>query len=144
MMTIPGKPPAPTNMVHHIGIAVRDIEASLKIYKELFGLESGPITEVKESGVLGCFLPVGETNLELLQATRPDSTIATFIEEHGEGLNHVCFEVAEVGKCLQSLDSLGISLIDHTPRRGLEGGLIGFLSPDVASGVLIELQTSDD
>ena len=142
-MTIPGRPPAPTNMVHHIGIAVRDIEASLKIYRDLFGLKSGPIIEVKESGVIGCFLPVGETNLELLQATRPDSTIATFIEEHGEGLNHVCFAVEEVGLRLKELEALGIPLIDHVPRPGLSGGLIGFLQPSAANGVLIELHNSD-
>ena len=138
-MTIPGKPPAPTDLVHHIGIAVGDLESSIEFYRNLFGLEPGPIIVREDIGVRGCFVPVGDTNLELLEGTGPDSAISIHIRERGEGLHHVCFEVDEIANRLQSLDSLGIDLIDKVPRTGLMGGDIGFLSPSAARGVLIEL-----
>ncbi len=138
-MTIPGKPPVPTDLVHHIGIAVSDLDASIKFYQELFGLEPGPIIEREDVQVRGCFIPVGDTNLELLESTSPDGVIAMHISKRGEGLHHVCFEVDDVGEKLKSLDELGIDLLDKVPKRGLAGGLIGFLHPSAARGVLIEL-----
>ncbi|PKB71777.1 MAG: hypothetical protein BZY87_03985 [SAR202 cluster bacterium Io17-Chloro-G6] len=138
-MTIPGKPPVPTDLVHHIGIAVGDLESSIEFYRGLFGLEPGPIIVREDIGVRGCFLPVGDTNLELLEGTGPDSMISIHIQERGEGLHHVCFEVDEIADKLKSLDSLGIDLLDKVPRKGLMGGDIGFLAPSAARGVLIEL-----
>ena len=142
-MTIPGKPPAPTNLVHHIGIAVGDLESSIKFYRNLFGLEAGPIIVREDIGVRGCFVPVGDTNLELLEGTGPTSVISIHIRERGEGLHHVCFEVDGVADKLKSLEGLGIDLLDKVPRRGLMGGDIGFLSPSAARGVLIELAQHD-
>lgn len=142
-MTIPGKPPAPTDLVHHIGIAVEDLESSIEFYRSLFGLEAGPIILREDIGVRGCFIPVGNTNLELLEGTGPDSAISIHIRERGEGLHHVCFEVDGVADKLQSLQALGIDLLDKVPRRGLMGGDIGFLSPSAARGVLIELAQHD-
>jgi methylmalonyl-CoA epimerase len=138
-MTIPGTPPAPTDLVHHIGIAVADLESSIDFYKNLFGLEPGPIIVREDIGVRGCFVPVGDTNLELLEGTGPDSGISIHIRERGEGLHHVCFEVDEIADKLQSLEALGIDLLDKVPRKGLMGGDIGFLNPSAARGVLIEL-----
>ena len=138
-MTIPGKPPAPTNLVHHIGIAVADLEFSIEFYRNLFGLEAGPIIVREDIGVRGCFVPVGDTNLELLEGTGPNSTISIHIRERGEGLHHVCFEVAGIADKLKSLEELGIPIIDKVPRKGLIGGDIGFLDPSAARGVLIEL-----
>ena len=138
-MTIPGKPPAPTGLVHHIGIAVGDLEASIEFYRGLFGLAPGPIIVREDIGVRGCFVPVGETNLELLEGTSPNSTISIHIRERGEGLHHVCFEVDGIADKLKSLQELGIDLIDKVPRKGLMGGDIGFLDPSAAQGVLIEL-----
>ena len=138
-MTIPGKPPAPTDLVHHIGIAVSDLQASIELYRGLFGLEPGPIIVREDIGVRGCFIPVGTTNLELLEGTGPNSMISVHISERGQGLHHVCFEVDGIADKLKTLDGLGISLLDKVPRLGLMGGQIGFLDPSAAGGVLIEL-----
>ena len=138
-MTIPGKPPVPTDLVHHIGIAVADLEASIDFYSSLFGLEAGPIILREDIEVRGCFIPVGDTNLELLAGTSPDSLISTHISKRGEGLHHVCFEVDGIADKLKTLEALGIELIDKVPRLGLMGGDIGFLHPSASKGVLIEL-----
>ena len=138
-MTIPGKPPVPTELVHHIGIAVADLEASIDFYSNLFGLAPGPIIVREDIEIRGCFIPVGDTNLELLQGTGPGSMISVHISERGEGLHHVCFEVDGIADKLKSLDALGIDLLDKVPRLGLMGGNIGFLHPSAARGVLIEL-----
>ncbi len=138
-MTIPGKPPAPTSLVHHIGIAVSDLESSIEFYRGLFGLAPGPIIVREDIGIRGCFVPVGDTNLELLEGISPNSTISIHIRERGEGLHHVCFEVDGIADKLKSLQELGIPLIDKVPRKGLMGGDIGFLDPSAARGVLIEL-----
>ena len=142
-MTIPGKPPAPTDLVHHIGIAVGDLESSINFYSNLFGLEAGPIIVREDIGVRGCFIPVGDTNLELLEGTGPDSLISIHIKERGEGLHHVCFEVEGIADKLKTLEALGIDLLDKVPRKGLMGGDIGFLNPSAARGVLIELAQHD-
>jgi len=138
-MTLPGNPPVPTDLVHHIGIAVVDLNSSMDFYHELFGLEPGPIIVRDDIKVRGCFIPVGETNLELLQGTDPGSMISEHISRSGEGLHHVCFEVGEVAEKLKSLEVLGIPLLDKVPRSGLMGGQIGFLDSSAAGGVLIEL-----
>ena len=138
-MTIPGTPPAPTNLVHHIGMAVADLETSMEFYRGLFGLEPGPIIVREDLNVRGCFIPVGDTNLELLEGTSPDSTITIHINQRGEGLHHVCFEVGEIADKLKNLEALGIPLLDKVPRVGLMGGQIGFLDASAAGGVLIEL-----
>ena len=138
-MTLPGNPPVPTDLVHHIGIAVVDLNSSMDFYHELFGLEPGPIIVRDDIKVRGCFIPVGETNLELLQGTDPGSMISEHISRSGEGLHHVCFEVGEVAEKLKSLEALGIPLLDKVPKDGLMGGQIGFLDSSAAGGVLIEL-----
>ena len=142
-MTIPGKPPVPTDLVHHIGIAVADLEASIDFYRNLFGLEAGPIIVREDIEVRGCVIPVGGTNLELIQGTSPESAISTHISKRGEGLHHICFEVDGIADKLRALEALGIDLLDKVPRRGLMGGDIGFLHPSAARGVLIELAQHD-
>jgi len=138
-MTLPGTPPAATDLVHHIGIAVSNLDESIEFYRGLFGFKPGQIIVREDIGVRGCFVPVGETNLELLEGTSPDSLITTHIASRGEGLHHVCFEVEEIADKLKTLDGLGIRLIDKVPRTGLMGGDIGFMHPSAARGVLIEL-----
>ena len=138
-MTLPGTPPVSTDLVHHIGIAVADLDESIELYGSLFGLKPGPIIVREDVGVRGCFVPVGETNLELLEGTSADSLITVHINQKGEGLHHVCFEVDEIAEKLKTLDALGINLVDKVPRTGLMGGDIGFLHPSAAHGVLIEL-----
>jgi methylmalonyl-CoA epimerase len=138
-MTLPGTPPVATDLVHHIGIAVANLDESIEFYRGLFGFKPGQIIVREDIGVRGCFVPVGETNLELLEGTSADSLITTHIANRGEGLHHVCFEVDEIADKLTTLDALGIRLIDKIPRTGLMGGDIGFLHPSAARGVLIEL-----
>jgi methylmalonyl-CoA/ethylmalonyl-CoA epimerase len=138
-MTIGGHPPAATNLVHHIGIAVADLDASIEFYSSLFGLKAGPIVVREDLGIRGCFVPVGETNLELLEGMTPESMIRTHIEQRGEGLHHVCFEVEGIADKLKTLDELGINMLDKVPRKGLMGTDIGFMHPSSARGVLIEL-----
>ena len=138
-MTLLGKPPAPTDLVHHIGIAVSDLDSSIDFYRSVFGLEPGPVILREDIGVRGCCGAVGSTNLELLQGLEPGSGISMHFEEKGEGLHHVCFEVDGIEEKLKDLDALGIDLRDKVPRKGLMGGDIGFLSPSAAKGVLIEL-----
>ena len=138
-MTLPGTPPVATDLVHHIGIAVSNLDESIEFYRGLFGFKPGQIIVREDIGVRGCFVPVGETNLELLEGTSPDSLITTHIASRGEGLHHVCFEVGEIADKLKTLDDLGIRLIDKVPRTGLMGGDIGFMHPSAARGVLIEL-----
>ena len=106
-MTLPGTPPVATDLVHHIGIAVANLDASIEFYGSLFGLKPGPIIVREDIGVRGCFVPVGETNLELLEGTSPDSLITTHINSRGEGLHHVCFEVDEIAEKLKGLRRLG-------------------------------------
>ena len=85
--------PSPVNKIHHIGIAVTQLESASAVYGELFGLRAGPIIELENLGIRGCFIPIGETNLELLESTHQFSEISKFINSHGEGLHHICFEV---------------------------------------------------
>ncbi len=142
-MTIPGQPPVPTDLVHHIGIAVSNLDASIEFYRNLFGLQAGPIVVREDIGVRGCFIPVKDTNLELLEGISPDSAISIHVRERGEGLHHVCFEVDGIADKLKTLDALGIDLLDKVPRKGLMGADIGFLAPSAAGGVLIELAQHD-
>ena len=142
-MTIPGQPPVPTDLVHHIGIAVSNLDASIEFYRNLFGLQAGPIVVREDIGVRGWFIPVKDTNLELLEGISPDSAISIHVRERGEGLHHVCFEVDGIADKLKTLDALGIDLLDKVPRKGLMGADIGFLAPSAAGGVLIELAQHD-
>ena len=104
----------------------------------------GSIIIREDIGIRGCFVPVGDTNLELLEGTGPNSTISIHIRERGEGLHHVCFEVDGIADKLKSLQELGIALLDKVPRKGLMGGDIGFLDPSAARGVLIDLAQHED
>ncbi len=120
-----------------------DLDSSIDFYRSIFGLVPGPIVVREELGVRGCFVPIGDTNLELLQGIGPTSGISIHVEEKGEGLHHICFEVEGIEEKLKTLDELGIDLRDKVPRKGLMGGDIGFLSPSAARGVLIELAQHD-
>ena len=143
-MTIPGTTPVPTDLVQHIGIDVSNLDASIEFYRNLFGLEAGPIVVREDIGVRGCFIPVSDTTLELLEGLGPQSASASHVRERGEGMHHVCFEVAEIADKLKTLEALGIDRLDKVPRKGLMGADIGFLAPSAAAGgVLIELAQHD-
>lgn len=127
------------NKIEHIGIAVKSIEESLKYYEGILGLKCYAVEEVTEQKVKTAFLKIGETKLELLEATSDDSPIAKFIEKRGEGVQHIAFAVNGIENALSELKEKGIRLIDEIPRKGAEGLDIAFLHPKSTGGVLTEL-----
>lgn len=125
--------------IDHIGIAVKSIEQALSVYEGVLGLKSTGVEEVADQKVRVAFLPVGESELELLEPTSPDSAVARFIEKNGEGVQHLAFRVDDLEGVLAGLSQRGIRLIDEKPRYGAGGARIAFLHPKATGGVLIEL-----
>jgi methylmalonyl-CoA/ethylmalonyl-CoA epimerase len=125
--------------IEHIGIAVRDLEASIGFYEKVFGLECYNIEEVPDQKVRTAFFLVGDTKIELLESTDPEGPIGKFIEKRGEGIHHIAFAVKEIGNCLKHAEDQGIVLIDKVPRKGAEKLDIAFFHPKSTSGVLIEV-----
>jgi methylmalonyl-CoA/ethylmalonyl-CoA epimerase len=124
--------------IEHIGIAVSNLENAIDFYERVLGLKCYKIEEVPDQKVRTAFLMVGVTKIELLQSTDPEGPIGKFIEKRGEGIHHIAFAVEEIGDHLAHAESLGVKLIDTTPRKGAEGLDIAFLHPKSSSGVLIE------
>jgi methylmalonyl-CoA/ethylmalonyl-CoA epimerase len=125
--------------VDHIGVAVNSIEASLKFFVNTLGLKLEGQETVAEQKVTTAFMPVGDTEVELLQSTAPDGPIAGFIEKKGEGVQHVAFLVDNIEEALKELEAKGIRLIDKVPRMGAGGKKIAFVHPKDTYGVLVEL-----
>ncbi|MEE2635787.1 MAG: methylmalonyl-CoA epimerase [Acidobacteriota bacterium] len=124
----------------HIGIAVRDLETALAFYRDALGLEVGEVEEVPSQRVKAQFLPVGETALELLEATSTDSPIARSIDRRGPGVHHITLKVDDIRQALEHLRARGVRLVDDTPRPGAGGSLVAFIHPSAADGVLVELK----
>jgi methylmalonyl-CoA/ethylmalonyl-CoA epimerase len=122
----------------HIGIAVSSIEDALGIYRAL-GLSESGREEVASQGVITAFLPLGDTRLELLQPTGPDSPIAKFLAKRGPGIHHLCFAVDDLDDALEDLKSRGFRMVNESPVPGADGKRIAFLHPSAGRGVLIEL-----
>ena len=125
--------------VEHIGIAVRELEDSKKIYCDILGLELTGEMTLPERGVKVAFLETGNTKVELLEGIGDESPVSKFVERKGPGVHHLCFEVEDIRRVLEELKEAGVRLIDDSPRPGAEGKLVAFLHPKSASGVLIEL-----
>lgn len=125
--------------IEHIGIAVSNLEESIKYYEEVLGLKCYAIEEVKDQKVKTAFFKVGQTKIELLESTEPDGPIGKFIEKKGEGIHHLAFAVKDLPNALKEAEEKGVQLIDKTPRNGAEGLHIGFLHPKSTKGVLTEL-----
>jgi methylmalonyl-CoA/ethylmalonyl-CoA epimerase len=125
--------------IEHIGIAVKDLEKSIKFYEEVLGLICYGVEEVKDQKVRTAFFMIGQTKIELLQSTDPEGPIGKFIEKRGEGIHHLAFAVQGLENCLAEMESKGIQLIDKMPRKGAEGLDIAFLHPKSTDGILIEL-----
>jgi methylmalonyl-CoA epimerase len=125
--------------IDHLGIATREIAAALKFWQDALGLEHVHTEEVADQKVRVAMLPAGESRIELLEPTAPDSPISKFLEKRGGGLHHVAFEVDDIRSVLERLRSLGFRLIDEEPRIGAGGCLIAFVHPASAGGVLLEL-----
>jgi len=124
--------------IHHVGIAVNNLEESLKIYTEVLGLEVSGTETVEEQKVKTVIISVGESKIELLESTSPDGAIAKFIEKQGEGIHHIALGVNNIEEALASLKEKGIPLIDEKPRKGVENTDIAFLHPK-GTKVLLEL-----
>jgi methylmalonyl-CoA/ethylmalonyl-CoA epimerase len=129
--------------VDHIGIAVSNLEESLKLYCEVLGMELHGTETVAEQKVKVAFLPLGDTEIELLESTEADGPIARFIETKGQGIQHIALRVANVEKALAECKAKGMRLIDEEPRYGAGGAKIAFLHPKTTNGVLIELCQRD-
>lgn len=126
-------------VVDHIGIAVKSIEESLKFWEESLGIHCHGVEEVAEQKVKTAFLPIEDTEIELLEGTSEDSPVSKFIEKKGEGLHHMAIRVDDLEKALAELKEKGVRLIDETPRIGAGGAKIAFVHPKASGGVLLEL-----
>jgi len=127
-------------VLDHIGIAVGDLPAALAFYRDALGLEIEAPEEVPSQGVRAHFIPVGESKLELLEATAAGSAIAKYIEKRGPGLHHITLRVEDIEAAVAHLRARGTRLIDERPRPGAEGALVAFIHPAAAHGVLVELK----
>lgn len=125
--------------VDHVGIAVSNLDEAVKLYKEVLGIELHGSEVVEEQKVKVAFLPVGDTEIELLESTSPEGPIAKFIESKGQGIQHIAFRVENIEAALEEMRSKGMRLIDEKPRYGAGGARIAFLHPKSTNGVLIEL-----
>lgn len=128
--------------IEHIGIAVPDLAKAIEYYENVLGLKCYKTEVVEDQKVTTAFLKVGDTKIELLEATSPESTIAKFIEKNGGrgGIHHIAFSVADgVGNALAECEEKGVKLIDKAPRNGAEGLQIAFLHPKSTEAVLTEL-----
>ena len=133
----------PTRNVHHVGIAVADLDASLLVYEELFGARLEHRESVEDQGVEAASLRVGESRIELLRPLGPDTPVGRFLAKRGPGMHHVAFEVDDVGAELVRLRAEGAQLIDDSPRRGLFGLQVAFVHPEATGGVLAEFVSDD-
>jgi len=125
--------------ISHLGIATKGIDEALKFWQDALGLENVHTETVEDQKVRVAMLPIGETKIELLEATSDDSPIAKFIEKRGGGIHHIAVEVENIEESLAKLKANGARLIDEQPRVGAEGCLVAFVHPSSTNGVLLEL-----
>ena len=128
--------------IAHLGIAVKDLEDPKKFYGEHLGLKLQGEEVVEAQKVRVSFIKVGETSLELLLPTAPDSPVAKFLENKGEGFHHLALEVEDIHAAVAELKAAGVRLIDETPRQGAHGTLVAFIHPKATYGLLLELVQS--
>lgn len=131
-----------TNKILHIAIAVKDIEASKKLFALISNATASETTVVSDQKVKVCFIETGETKIELIQPIEGNIGVAKFLEKRGEGLHHICLEVGDIELALADYKSRGFRLIDEVPRIGAEGHRVAFVHPQSTNGVLIELEES--
>ena len=124
--------------INHVAIVVQDIDAALKFWKQTFGLELDHVEDVPSQKSKVAFLPLGESEIELVQPTTTDSGLVNFLEKRGEGMHHICIEVEDIDATLAELKSKGVRLINDVPEE-LPGRKMAFVHPKAANGVLVEL-----
>ena len=125
--------------VEHIGIAVKDLKNANTLFSKLFGTDHYKVEAVESEGVSTSFFMLGETKIELLEATNENSAIAKFIEKKGEGIHHIAYEVDNIHEEMERLKKEGFELIHQQPKEGADNKLICFLHPKSTNGVLVEL-----
>jgi methylmalonyl-CoA/ethylmalonyl-CoA epimerase len=125
--------------IQHLGVAVNSIDDALNFWRDGLGLELKEIEVVEDQGVRVAMLPIGESRIELLEATGDETPVGRFIAKRGAGMHHLCVEVADIRARLAELKSRDVRLIDDEPRRGAGGALVAFIHPASTGGVLIEL-----
>lgn len=127
------------NKIEHVAIAVSDLDEALAHYKDVWGLEPQHRERVEDQGVEEAMLPLGDSYLQLLGSTGPDTTVGKFLERRGEGLHHIAYEVADLEATLRALKEKGVQLIDEEPRKGGRGHMVAFVHPKGNRGLLVEL-----
>lgn len=125
--------------IDHIGIAVEDLTQARAFWEQALGLHVHVVRHVPEQQVDVACLPVGESEIELVNPTTPDSGLARWMQKKGAGIHHICFEVDDIRAALADMAARGIELIDAEPRTGADGKLYAFVHPRSAGGVLVEL-----
>jgi len=125
--------------IEHIGIAVKDLEASNQLFAQLLGVSHYKMEEVLTEGVKTSFFMSGPNKIELLEATNPESPIAKFLEKKGEGIHHVAFAVDDIVSEIARLKQEGFQILNETPKKGADNKLVAFLHPKGTNGVLVEL-----
>lgn len=125
--------------IHHLGVAVRDLDEAIETYGRLFGAELEHRDTMADQGVEAAAVRVGGSRIELLAATGDDTPVGRFLAKRGPGMHHVAYEVDDLDAELAELEEQGVELIDREPRRGLYGMRVAFVHPDAADGVLAEL-----
>ena len=125
--------------VEHIGIAVNDMEVALPLFEKLLNTSCYKTEAVESEGVSTAFFRQGETKIELLEATNPESPIAKFVAKKGEGMHHIAFEVADIEAEMKRLSGEGFTLLNASPKKGADNKLVCFLHPKDTNSVLIEL-----
>lgn len=125
--------------IDHIAIVVQDIDAALGFWRDALGLELQGVEDVPEQKSLVAFLPVGESEVELVQPTTDDSGVARYLQKRGPGMHHICLEVEDIEQMLAQLKAKGVRLINESPIPGAGGKKIAFIHPESTNGVLVEL-----
>lgn len=131
------------NKIDHIGIAVSDLKQAIATYTTLLGKSPDHLEDIEREKVQTAFFALGDTNIELLQATSPESPIAKYIEKQGRGgIHHICIEVGDIVAKLEELKANGVQLIDEKPKKGAHNKLVAFVHPKSMGGILVELSQS--
>ena len=125
--------------IEHVAVAVADLDAAISLYRDVWGLEVEHRERVEDQGVEEAMVRIGESYIQLLGATGPETTVGKFLERRGEGLHHIAYEVDDLAGTLAELKAQGVPLIDEAPRRGGRGHMVAFVHPKGNRGLLIEL-----
>jgi methylmalonyl-CoA/ethylmalonyl-CoA epimerase len=125
--------------IHHIAVLVENIDTSLEFWQKILGIKSSHISDYPQEDARIAFLPLGESEIELVQPTKSDSGLSRFLEKRGPGMHHLCLEVDDLRRLMQELVARNVQLINEQPRMGEDGRLYAFIHPKSTGGVLVEL-----